>query len=240
MASYSDQWRTRTPSPSVGGTYTQQWRTRTPTYSAPQINAGNEAGGRAPAGGGYAAPPTTTQPGMSSVNSGWWNGGQTVFPWGSGSPNYTGMYGNAPGGAPEAQSWLNVMLPWYQQAQQQQQFGSQMEQNRWAQEGAWGITREQMAQEAARAQQQEAYQRWYAQGGWQQLEQQRALEQQLTQGGWQQEMARLQAQLQQEKALTEGGWQQQLLRQTQAEAANQQAVAMQTFGRRWMPNTRWM
>jgi len=169
----------------------------------------------------------------------WWEGTRIALPWGGeqGAPDWQQLIGNAPGGAPEAQAWMNVLLPWYQQAQQQQQFVDQM---RWLQQQAG---------------QEEAYKRWLATGGWEQ-EAQRQQEQLgyqrwLATGGWEQEAQRQQEQLGYQRWLATGTWgheteQQQRQLEAQREIERMRAAtareqsAMAAFGRRWLPNTRWL
>lgn len=159
----------------------------------------------------YAWPQYYTPP--PSVPGGNWWGGQAL-PWGPGAgtdvPQWKDWYGKAAGGGPEAQGWMNVMLPWYQQAQQEQQFRAQLQYLQWQQQLQTGQAGEQLG-----------YQRW------------------ATAGGWEQEAARQAEQLGFQRWQQTGQWGQTAALQEQQLAARETEAAYGAFGRRWRPNTRW-
>ena len=182
----------------------------------------------------------------------WWGAQPSqVVPWAGnmdwGNMDWTSLYGNAAGGGPEAISWFNALLPWFQQSQAQQQFGTQMDYQRWL------------------AQQQDALSRWATQGGWtqeqwlQNAQRDWAREEQQNQldyerwargGQWDWEREQQRAQLEYERWATGGGWEQEKYLQQQQAAlerelsrtsleSQERQTAMTAFGHRWMPNTRW-
>lgn len=146
--------------------------------------------------------------------SGSWWGGQAL-PWGPGSgaeiPNWRDYYGKAAGGGPEAQGWYNVMLPWYQQAQAEQQFRAQLAYLQWQQQ-----------LQSAQAEQELEYQRW------------------ATSGGWEAEAQRQAEQLAYQRWAQTGEWEQAGELQQRELASRETQSAYETFGRRWRPNTRWV
>lgn len=172
----------------------------------------------------------------------WWGGGMgggmPAYPWDAGTqpPDWQRFYGTAAGGGPEAQGWMNVLLPWYQQAQQEQQFRAQLQHLQWQQQGSW-------VQQQQQQQQQLAYQQWAQSGGWghetQQQERQLEYQRWLASGGWEQERERQEAQFGQQRWAQTGEWEQQQVLQEKQLAARETESAYEAFGRRWRPNTRW-
>ena len=190
------------------------------------------------------APPAPVSP--------WWGGGAPT-PWGAGAgqqpyPNWEDFYGSAPGGAPEVQSWMNTYLPWYQQAQQQQQFEQQMGYQGWLTEQQLGWDQAKYGQgldwERQQQQNQLGFQGWQQAGQWgQDTKQQReqlGYQRWATEGGWGQETAMQGRELGSRAALqTEQLAVQQAIEEQRARAQETQA-AWSAFGRAVPPNVRWL
>jgi len=204
-------------------------------------------------GGGYAGPPTwPTQSTMAAPpqlpTGNWWGpSGPRIVPWGPGTayptPQWEEFYGGAPGGGPEAMAWMNVVLPWFQQAQAEQQFRTQMQHLQWSTQMEQELARQQLAQQA-----------WATRGGWQQQTEQQRREiawlqqQQQAQLGWYQreqqaqlgwERQQQQAQLEYQRWAQGGEWGQRTAEQERELGWERERQAEQLGFQRWAQAGEW-
>jgi hypothetical protein len=139
---------------------------------------------------------------------------------------------------------MNATLPWLQQQMAARQFWAQLRQRRGEQETQAGLQREGWAEQMRRLQEQLGYERWAQEGSWD-----AALEQIRERARAQQRLARVQGDEQMELQELRGSQSmQELTRRLQQEKQlakynrelQREMSQMQTFGRRWKPNSRWM
>jgi len=172
------------------------------------VGPGGEHPGGGDGGGGGGMPDASMPPWAGQIPAGGWWGMPSALPWSDWGDT---PWAHAPEGREaEAQTWMNTMLPWYQQQMAWQQFMDQMawQQERFGHEHGWEQDR--FGQEMGWQQE-----RFGQELGWQQEQFAEQMAWAQAQQAWQEQQAALDREL------------------------REQMQNVQTFGRRWQPQTRW-